>query len=64
MDSAYRRALAAVWTPHKAGKLVLAPSYTPGTFASHTVDVPFVFRHDGRYYMSFVGYDRAGRRKG
>lgn len=64
MDSAYRRALAAVRTPHKTGELVLAPSYTPGTFDSHMVDVPFVFQHECRYYMTYVGYDGIGYRTG
>ena len=51
-------------TPHKLNKLVLAPSFTEGDFDSIGVDVPFLFRHDGRYWMTFVGFDGVGYRTG
>ena len=51
-------------TPHKLGRLVLSPSYRKGEFDSHAVDCPFVFRHEGAYYMTYVGWDRVGYRTG
>jgi len=63
-DPAYNRAWAAVQTPFKTGEMVLAPSYVPGAFDSHMVDVPFVFQHEHRYHMTYVGYDGAGYRTG
>jgi predicted GH43/DUF377 family glycosyl hydrolase len=44
--------------------LVLAPSYQAGQFDSHLVDVPFLFRHEGRFGMTFVGWDKVGYRTG
>jgi predicted GH43/DUF377 family glycosyl hydrolase len=51
-------------TPHKHPEPVLRASYEPGAFDSHAVDVPFVYRHDGRYWMTFVGFDGRGYRTG
>ncbi|MBN1868720.1 hypothetical protein JW916_15675 [Candidatus Sumerlaeota bacterium] len=51
-------------TPIKVPHLVLSPSYRQGEFDSHAVDCPFVFRHEGRYYMTYVGWDRIGYRTG
>ncbi|MBI4558248.1 MAG: hypothetical protein HY706_11760 [Candidatus Hydrogenedentes bacterium] len=51
-------------TPFKWQRLVLEPSYTPSAFDSLAVDAPFVFSHDGRYYMTFIGYDGIGYRTG
>ena len=53
-----------ILTPHKHGKLVLAPSLEPGTFDSHMVDCPFPFFHDGRCHMTYVGWDGVGYRTG
>ncbi|MCB9458189.1 MAG: hypothetical protein H6670_00970 [Anaerolineaceae bacterium] len=53
-----------VHTPHKHHKLVLAPSYVPGTFDSHAVDCPFVFSHEGKYWMTYVGWDGRGYQTG
>jgi predicted GH43/DUF377 family glycosyl hydrolase len=47
-------------TPHKINRLVVAPSYQPGSFDSHAVDVPFLFRHNGRFYMTYVGWNGIG----
>lgn len=47
-------------TPYKLGRPVITPSGVPGTFNSHGIDCPFVFYHNGRYYMSYVGFDGQG----
>jgi predicted GH43/DUF377 family glycosyl hydrolase len=57
-------ALDKIRTPHKAGKLLLAPSYQKGAFDSHAVDCPFVFCHAGAYWMTYVGWDGIGYRTG
>lgn len=51
-------------TPYKSSALLLTPSYRQGEFDSHAVDCPFPFFHDGRYYMTFVGWDTTGYRTG
>lgn len=51
-------------TPHKAGRLVIEPSYMAGSFDSHAVDCPFLFSHEGRYGMIYVGWDGIGYRTG
>ncbi|UCH36432.1 MAG: hypothetical protein JSV65_08785 [Armatimonadota bacterium] len=51
-------------TPHKHPSLVFAPSYRDGEFDSHAVDGPFVFAHDGRFYMTYIGWDGIGYRTG
>jgi predicted GH43/DUF377 family glycosyl hydrolase len=51
-------------TPHKRPGLALAPSYRQGEFDSHAVDCPFVFSHEGRFYMTFIGWDGIGYRTG
>lgn len=53
-----------VQTPHKIPRLVLEASYKRGEFDSHAVDCPFVFRHDGRFYMTHIGFDGTGYRTG
>lgn len=55
---------ALVRTPHKRGKLVLAPTGRAGDFDSHAVDCPFVFRHDGCFRMTYAGFDGEGYRTG
>src|SRR5947209_5065671 len=40
-------------TPYKLNKLVLAASGVNGDFDSKAVDCPFVFRHKGRFYMTY-----------
>jgi predicted GH43/DUF377 family glycosyl hydrolase len=44
--------------------LVVAPSGTAGAFDEKAVDCPFVFRHDGRFYMTFLGFDGTGYQTG
>ena len=51
-------------TPFKIPSLLIAPSYRRGAFDSHAVDCPFPFFHQGRYYMTFVGWDSTGYRTG
>lgn len=51
-------------TPQKHGELVVAPSYKKGTFDSHTVDCPLPFFHDGRFWMTYVGWDGTGYQTG
>ncbi len=51
-------------TPDKHGKLVLAPSYKKGVFDGHAIDCPFPFRHNGMYYMVFIGWDGVGYQNG
>jgi predicted GH43/DUF377 family glycosyl hydrolase len=51
-------------TPHKIGRLAIRPSYHSGEFDSHAVDCPFPFLHEGRYYMTYVGWDQKGYRTG
>lgn len=53
-----------VRTPRKHGSIVVPPSFTAGSFDSHATDCPFVFEHDGRFLMTFVGWDGIGYRTG
>lgn len=56
--------LAPYRTPYKYGKLVLAADPTPGAFDQRAVDCPFVFRHQGRFHMTYLGFDGAGYQTG
>ena len=47
-------------TDYKLGQPVLAPSGIPGRFDCLAVDTPRVFRHQGRFYMIYIGYDGIG----
>lgn len=51
-------------TPYKLGRLVVGPSHKPGSFDEKGADVPFVFRHQSRFYLSYVGYDGIGYQTG
>lgn len=51
-------------TPYKFGKLVLAASNDAAAFDSRSVDCPFVFRHEGRFFMTYVGWDGTGYQTG
>jgi predicted GH43/DUF377 family glycosyl hydrolase len=51
-------------TPHKYGRLVLSASGESGSFDEKAVDQPFVFEHEGRFLMTFVGYDGKGYQTG
>lgn len=47
-------------TPYKTGRAILPPSGRKGMFDSECVDIPFVFQHQNRFYMMYVGYDGHG----
>lgn len=51
-------------TPYKLGRPILEPSGAHGTFDSYGVDSPFVFFHNGKYKMMYVGYDGIGYQTG
>ncbi len=51
-------------TPRKHPGLLVAPSYQRGAYDSHAVDCPFVFAHEGRFYMTHIGWDGIGYRTG
>jgi len=51
-------------TPHKYGKLILAASADAAAFDNKTVDCPFVFGHDGAFFMTYVGFDGTGYQTG
>ena len=50
--------------PVKIDSLVVKPSYLKGEFDSHAVDAPFLFSHEGTYFMTFIGWDGIGYRTG
>lgn len=47
-------------TPNKLAVPVLQGSGSAGTFDARAVDCPFVFRHGGKFYMMYVGFDGEG----
>ena len=47
-------------TPYKYGRPVLTGSGVEGTFNSRAVDCPTVFRHNGKYYIMYIGFDGTG----
>jgi Predicted glycosylase len=51
-------------TPYKYGRPALTGSGIEGAFDSRAVDCPFVFYHNGRYHMMFVGFDGKGYQTG
>ena len=51
-------------TPRKCGRLLVAPSLRRGEFDSHAVDAPFLFAAEGRYWMTYIGWDGIGYRTG
>ena len=53
-----------VRTPGKADRLLVPPTLTQGDFDSLGVDAPFPFFHDGRYRMTYIGFDGVGYRTG
>ena len=56
--------LGSLRTPHKRPSLLLAPSHTRGAYDSHAVDCSFLCSHDGRFYMTHVGWDGVAYRTG
>jgi predicted GH43/DUF377 family glycosyl hydrolase len=51
-------------TPYKYGTLVLSASGEPGAFDCKFVDDPFVFYHDGKFQMLYIGFDGTGYQTG
>lgn len=47
-------------TPYRYPVPVLTGSGVPGTFDEQSVDIPFVFRHMGRFHMVYTGFDGVG----
>ena len=47
-------------TPYKLGWPVIRASGTPGAFDGMAVDCAFPFRHNGKFYMTYVGFDGIG----
>ncbi len=47
-------------TPYKYGEPVLTGSGVEGAFDELSVDCPFVFLHNDRFFMMYVGYDGKG----
>ena len=64
LDPSYASLLSRLRTPRKQAALVVPASYQQGTFDALAVDAPFVFSHDGRYYMTYIGFDGVGYRTG
>lgn len=51
-------------TPYKYGKLILAASGEEGAYDRVSVDCPFVFRHGGKFHLTFVAFDGVGYQTG
>ncbi len=49
-------------TPYKYGKPILAPSGIPGAFDRYGVDNMRICRHNGRFYLFYIGFDGSGYR--
>lgn len=56
----------AAWlrTPYKCNTLVLGGSKVPGSFDEKAVDCPFVYYHEGRFHLTYVGFDGTGYQTG
>jgi hypothetical protein len=51
-------------TPYKLNHLVLSASGEEGAYDARAVDCPFVFHHQGTWYMTFVAFDGIGYQTG
>ncbi len=51
-------------TPFKLQRPVLSASGKPGAFDSMAVDCCYPFRHNGKFYMTYVGFDGVGYQTG
>ena len=51
-------------SPYKYSRLVLSPSGKEGEYDSRSVDCPFVFHHQGVWWMTFVAFDGVGYQTG
>lgn len=45
-------------TPYKYGKPIISPK--DDSFCAQGVDCPFLFRHNGKFYMMHIGFDGIG----
>ncbi|UVI27501.1 hypothetical protein [Paenibacillus spongiae] len=52
--------IASLLSEFKLGRPVISGSGLPGSFDEKAVDCPFVFEHQGRYFMMYVGFDGIG----
>ncbi len=59
-----RDPLAPYRTPYKYPKLILGGSGVPGSFDEKAVDCPFVFSANGKFYLTYVGFDGTGYQTG
>lgn len=62
--AATRDPLAPYRTPYKYPKLILGGSGVPGSFDEKAVDCPFVFSANGKFYLTYVGFDGTGYQTG
>ncbi len=60
MDERLEKEFERFKTPYKYGRPVILPSGKANTFDEKGVDIPFVFMHQGHYYMMYTGYDGTG----
>lgn len=60
MDEALER----LKTEYRLGKPVVQGSGVQGSFDEKAVDCPFVFRHNERFYMMYIGFDGVGYQTG
>lgn len=51
-------------TPYKLERLVVGPSNKRSVFDEKAADVTFDFRHQNRFYLTYVGYDGIGYQTG
>ncbi|WHU04584.1 hypothetical protein [Sphingomonas sp. NIBR02145] len=56
--------LAPYRTSYKYPKLILGGSGIPGSFDEKAVDCPFVFSANGKFYLTYVGFDGTGYQTG
>lgn len=56
--------LAPYRTPYKYDRLLFGGSGVAGSFDEKSVDCPFVFSHDGAFWMTYVGFDGTGYQTG
>ncbi len=62
--AAARDRVAPYRTPYKYPKLVLGGSGIAGSFDEKAVDCPFVFSANGKFYLTYVGFDGTGYQTG
>lgn len=58
------RSIAQYFAPYKLGRPILTGSGKKDEFDAKAVDCPFVFYHNDKYYMMYVGFDGRGYQTG